>query len=144
MFCGVITVSTVELLGHPYLWSLPIHVHLCSLVPRPKLSCVEEGLTTFECFLDYVHRYVIIFQMALHNAYGRLQPMLLGYKHQYLQSDWLARKQDCWLSTTKKKLNCHQTPFLVRGSGLGTRLTFVYSVMRTILLHLIYSLQCVD
>ena len=30
---------------------------------------------------------------------------------QYLnqQSDWLARIQDCWVSTTKKPLNCHQT-----------------------------------
>ena len=29
----------------------------------------------------------------------------------------------CWLGTTKKSLNGHQTPFLVRGWGLGTRLT---------------------
>ena len=28
----------------------------------------------------------------------------------------------CWLGTTKKSLNGHQTPFLVRGWGLGTRL----------------------
>ena len=28
----------------------------------------------------------------------------------------------CWLSTTKKLLNGHETPFLMRGWGLGTRL----------------------
>ena len=28
----------------------------------------------------------------------------------------------CWLDTTKKLLNGHQTPFLVRGWGLATRL----------------------
>ena len=28
----------------------------------------------------------------------------------------------CWLGTTKKSLNGHQTPFLVRGWGVGTRL----------------------
>ena len=28
----------------------------------------------------------------------------------------------CWLDTTKESLNGHQTPFLMRGCGLGTRL----------------------
>ena len=44
-----------------------------------------------------------------------VQPMLLGYKYEYLQSDWLARKQDCWLSTTKKLLINPLTNFCIWG-----------------------------
>ena len=35
---------------------------------------------------------------------------------------WVVRYQDCWLGTIKKSLNGHQTPFLMRGWGLGMRL----------------------
>ena len=35
---------------------------------------------------------------------------------------WIVHNQDCWLSTSKKLLNSHQTLFLVRGWGLDTRL----------------------
>ena len=34
----------------------------------------------------------------------------------------LVQNRNCWLGTTKKELNGHQTLFLVRGWGLGTRL----------------------
>ena len=32
---------------------------------------------------------------------------------------WLVPNHDCWLGTTRKVLNSHQTLFLVRGWGLG-------------------------
>ena len=40
---------------------------------------------------------------------------------------WIVQNQDCWLSTTKKSINTYQTLFLVRGQGLGMRLSFPMS-----------------
>jgi len=46
---------------------------------------------------------------------------------------WLVQNQDCWLSTTKKSLNSHQTLFLMRGQSLGTRLTKTWRLWPDIL-----------
>ena len=56
-----------------------------------------------------------------------VRPISLVYAHAWKLDDvaqfqWIVQNQDCWLSTTKKLLNSHQTLFLVRGWGLGTRL----------------------
>ena len=44
------------------------------------------------------------------------------YFHDVALFHWIVQYQDCWLSTIKKVLSGHQTLFLVRGWGLGTRL----------------------
>ena len=95
---------------------------LHSLLPRPKPPCGEEGAVTFECFLaitwssfrwSYVIHMVCVC-MGIANV-ARIQAQIPAI--------WLlTRKQDCWFSTTKKILKCHQIPLLVRGSRLGTRL----------------------
>ena len=53
-----------------YYFSYPNSTRSTSLVSRPKAPCGEEGLVTFERFLGYAHRYVIVFQKVLRNAYG--------------------------------------------------------------------------
>jgi len=39
----------------------------------------------------------------------------------------LFKNQYCWVGTTKKLLNSHQTLSLVRGRGLGTRLLIIWT-----------------
>ena len=42
------------------------------------------------------------------------------------------RSHDCWVSTTKKALQCHHTLSFVRGRGLGMRLSHLWSCCSTI------------
>ena len=63
-----------------------------SLVPRPKCPCGEEGLVTaflIVCTITSCHSDDITPSMHGVRVHGAIQvwPMLLGYKHEYLQSD---------------------------------------------------------
>ena len=67
----------------------------------------------------------IDFWMDVNYMLAWLKAISLAYVHAWMTwhyvFHWLVQNQDCWLSTTKKSLNSHQTLFLVRGRGLGTR-----------------------
>ena len=47
--------------------------------------------------------------------------VLLGYENRYLQSYWLARKQECWLSTTNSVVT---VPLSLWEGGVWKRLIF--------------------
>ena len=80
---------------------LRIHKAVLSLVPRPHPLTRKKNWLPWLCRvsnLDFQHQN--LYDVALFH--------------------WAVQYQDCWLSTTK--FNGHQTLFLVRGQGLGTRL----------------------
>jgi len=65
----------------------------------------------------------IDFEGTLFTCLHNVRLISLVYAHAWILFHWIFQNQDCcWLSTTKKLLNSHQTLFLVRGRGLDTRL----------------------
>ena len=83
---------------------------------------------TFERLHGYTHHYMIIFHKLwyyvihiLESVY-RYKPMLLRYKHEYLQSDWLTcmSKQDVADSAQPRKHSiATRPPFLHEKVGSG-------------------------
>jgi len=63
-----------------------------------QVSNIDSKETSITCLHDLGRAYFI----GLH---ARLDDMALFH--------WLVQNQDCWLSTTKKSLNSHQTLFTV-------------------------------
>ena len=89
--------------------------------PDPALSWGKRVwwlLSSFLVVLTQQYWFEGMLITCLHNVI----PISLVYAHAWILFHWIVQNQVCWLSTTKKLLNSHQTLFLVRGRGLGMRL----------------------